>query len=53
MSRSALRGLLIALAFLLLIAGAWLRMNRHAFAWYFIGAAFLVYIIARFFIRRR
>lgn len=53
MSRAGLRNILIALAFLLLIAGAWLRMSRHAFGWYFVGAAFMVYIVARFFIPRR
>jgi hypothetical protein len=53
MSGAGLRNILIALAFLLLLAGAVLRMKQHAFAWYFIGAAFLLYIIARFIIKRR
>jgi hypothetical protein len=47
-----LRNPLLFLALLMLIAGAVLRIRQQPLSWYFIVAAFLVYIFARFFIKR-
>jgi hypothetical protein len=47
------RPILIALAFLLLLAGAVLRFKQHPLSWYFIGLAFVLYIVARFFLKRK
>lgn len=47
-----LRNPLLFLALLLLIVGAVLRIREQPLAWYFIIFAFLVYLFARFFIKR-
>lgn len=44
---------LLVLAFVLLIIGAILRYKAHPLAWYFIGVAVVLYILARFFIKEK
>ncbi|MGH2642775.1 MAG: hypothetical protein ACRDE2_02410 [Chitinophagaceae bacterium] len=48
-----LRNILFAIAFFLLVEGAFLRYKGHSLAWYFIGMSVLAYIIARFFMKRK
>lgn len=44
---------LLVLAFVLLIVGAILRYKVNPLAWYFIGVAVVLYILARFFIKEK
>jgi hypothetical protein len=40
------------IAFILLIAGAVLKLKGHPEAWYLLGISIVLYVFARFFIRR-
>jgi len=53
MQLSRFRNVLLIFAMLLLIAGAILKLRASPLAWYFIIVAFVLYITARFFIRRK
>ncbi len=52
MAAPRLRNFLLALALVLLVCGAALRVKGHPFSWYVIGASILLYIFARFFLKR-
>ncbi len=53
MSKKKYRIGLLAIAFLLLITGAVLHYQDLDIAWWFIGIAVIVYIIARVFLREK
>jgi len=51
MNHPALRNILMSVAFVLLIVGAFLKLKGHPVAWYFVGVSIVLYIAARFFIK--
>ncbi len=53
MSKKKIRSTLLVVAFVLLIAGAVLHYQDIDLAWWIIGLAVIVYIIARVFMREK